>query len=75
MLVHTSDLVQLNTEQFSANYNPIRFSNKGRSMKTENSQRIYNEKQWLEEWIEFASVRAGKAWLAVGCLIGVNATH
>lgn len=54
MLVHTSDLVQLNTEQFSANYNPIRFSNKGRSMKTENSQRIYNEKQWLEEWVEFA---------------------
>lgn len=54
MLVHTSDPVQLNIEEFSANYNPIRFSNKGRSMKTETSQRIYNEKQWLEEFIEFA---------------------
>jgi hypothetical protein len=45
MLVHTSDLVQLNIEEFSANYNPIGFSSKGRSMKIENRQGIYNEKQ------------------------------
>lgn len=44
-------------------------------MKTENSHRIYNEKQWLEEYIESAHVRAGKAWPARGCLIGVNDTH
>lgn len=75
MLVHTSNLVPLNTEEFFASYNPIRFSSKGRPMKTENSHRIYNEKQWLEECIESAHVRAGKAWPARGCLIGVNDTH
>lgn len=44
-------------------------------MKTENSHRICNEKQWLEECVEFAQVRAGKAWPAGGCLLEVNATH
>lgn len=62
-------------QKFFASYNPIKFSSKGRPMKTENSHRIYNGKQWLEECIESAHVRAGKAWPAGGCLIGVNGTH